>query len=499
MPTKLIVAAADRNSKAVKCTFTVQADEVTLVAKDRSQQIYELPTGTKAVRITATPMPKPHTHWETIVALAVAGNGTITPGAGFPPWVSVKQASGATGGAVLATVRVSRFRDVTPTVFTLLQTVPLPRGPRAPLESHLAATYGKWPPPNLDIHELKNAHYLDAQTPVSGGAPNLATDASLRVEEPAQVLELAGVAAPRLFGVVWPRAMTPKANSGPTSMLLFVRQTGWQDGRFGIFVGDGVKGQPYPFNFDYAERCLYESMHYGPTPLAPAFGFSLRPKGVPYQVAKSGARAVSVFPVAHAVDSIGYGAIANMNQTQAILEELQAFMFWQSGVVDPPTEVGRTAIAAYSSANGVLVDWVFRNTASSFFQNKVKALYFLDPPDVPSSIKAGISWAGKPDTDRRVRIYSRGDNGPTAENKARKAAQNAAFKTLLGVSALPAEPFLQSTSDNRRTVGVFPETSWVAAFKKAFPSSRPVKVAWWDAHHYIPATVLTHALAQGDI
>jgi hypothetical protein len=26
-----------------------------------------------------------------------------------------------------------------------------------------------------------------------------------------------------------------------------------------------------------------------------------------------------------------------------------------------------------------------------------------------------------------------------------------------------------------------------------------VALAWWDVHHFIPATVLTHALAQGDI
>ena len=55
MPVKLIVAAEDWQSKSVKCTFTVQAGDVTLVAKERSKQIYELPAGTNAVRVTATP------------------------------------------------------------------------------------------------------------------------------------------------------------------------------------------------------------------------------------------------------------------------------------------------------------------------------------------------------------------------------------------------------------------------------------------------------------
>ena len=39
MPVKLTVAAESWESKAVKCTFTVQANDVTLVAKDRSKQI----------------------------------------------------------------------------------------------------------------------------------------------------------------------------------------------------------------------------------------------------------------------------------------------------------------------------------------------------------------------------------------------------------------------------------------------------------------------------
>ena len=124
MPVKLTVAAESWESKAVKCTFTVQANDVTLVAKDRSKQIYELPAGTKELRILATPTPTPNKYWETRVALVVASNGTISPGAGFAPWVGVTRASGATAGATLATVRVSRFKEVTHDVLTLLKVVP---------------------------------------------------------------------------------------------------------------------------------------------------------------------------------------------------------------------------------------------------------------------------------------------------------------------------------------------------------------------------------------
>src|SRR5207248_2406891 len=134
MPVNLSVAAAnwEPKPKNVESTFTVLADEVTLGAKKgRSEQIYELPSSTKHVRIVATPTPKPNAYWETMVALVVASDGTVSPDAGFAPWVTVKQASSATAGVTLATVRVSRFRDVTAKVRDLLKVVPgtRPGGP----------------------------------------------------------------------------------------------------------------------------------------------------------------------------------------------------------------------------------------------------------------------------------------------------------------------------------------------------------------------------------
>src|SRR5262249_27012963 len=132
---------------------------------------------------------------------------------------------------------------------------------------------------------------------------------------------------------------------------LFLRQTGGQDAHpGGVFTKGGVKDEPYPYNFDYIERCLFESLHYGKGPLAVPAGWSLRPKGVPYQVAKSGANVVTVFPVAAVPDNIGYGMLADMQQTGEILKELQAFMFWRAGIHTPPASLGNTAIAAFSSA-----------------------------------------------------------------------------------------------------------------------------------------------------
>lgn len=310
------------------------------------------------------------------------------------------------------------------------------------------------------------------------------TDPSLKVEVESVVLELAGDKPPRLYGVTWPKAIAPKDGAAPTPILVFFRQTGGQDALFGVFTGGAVKTQPYPYNFDYAERCLFESLHYGKTPLAKAIGFSLRPKGVPYQVARSGAKVVTVFPVAAIPEE--YGVLADMEKTGKILEELQAFMFWRAGVGTPPVSLGRTAIAGFSSANRELTKWLKdeANRNGSFLKNTVKAIYFFDPPtdSINAAVTAALGWAAVAAKDTRVRLYSR-------EN-------TASHKTLLG-SKPPAPPYVLTSPDKKRSVAELPPPTWVKTFKDVLGID--VKVEWWDAHHFIPATMLTHALAQGDI
>jgi hypothetical protein len=495
MPVQLIVAAANWESKEVKCTFTVQADEVTLVAKDRSKQIYELPAGTKEVRVVATPEPTRGTttspYWETKVALVVASNGTVSPRAGFAPWIAVQRASGATADATLATVRVSRFKEVTHDVLTLLKVVPgevgkLRKG-GAPTQPELAATYGTWPPDDLDIHPLPNAHYLDKDNPVKAGGILSFKASPVSVDAESVVLELAGVRAPRLFGVVWPDAVPRKNTAEPTPFFFYIRQTGGQD-RKNVFVGGAVKG-PYPYNFDYAERCLFESQHSPGTPLFVRKGWMLRPKGVPYQVAKSGARVVMVFPVADSNDSISYGVLSNFDEMGRLLADLQAFMFWKVGIAAPPSTVGKTALSAYSSANGTLVRWLNGNAASTFLKNNISAVYFLDPPGVDDCVTAGLRWRRNMGNDKRVRLYSARDQKKFFP----------AYRRLLGLKPTDPlrPPFLLGAVDNKITLALFPTDSWDRTFKDVLGIN--TKWEYWDAHHFVPATVLTHALSQGDI
>jgi hypothetical protein len=509
MPVNLIFAAESWEPKAVKCTFTVWANEVILAAKDRSKQIYELPVGTKDVRILASPTPTPSPFWESRMALSVASNGTVLPKAGLAPWVGVRQASGATAGATLVTVKVSRFRDVTGTVRDLLKVVPGTRSGGTPTQPQLTAAYGKWLPDNLNIQPLPNAHFLDLDNPVKAGGILNFKASSVAVDADSVVFELAaaaGVKAPRLFGVVWPDAVPRKNGADPTPFLLYFRQTGWQDGQHGVF---GVKGEPYPYHFDYAERCLFESQHYSATgPISMRSNYMLRPKGVPYQVARSGAKVVTVFPVAYADvdDKISYGVLSNFDEMGRLLAELQAVMFWTKGITAPPTTVGKVALSGFSSVNYWLAPWLNSNRGSTFLKNNITAVYFLDPPNVAECVEAGKGWREKMGKDKRVRLYS-------ANDKSKYGSNFPAYRQLLGLAptAPLTPPFLLPAADNKITVALFLLDSWIRTFKEfgidnpapdyLDKEGHPKKTAWeyWDAHHLVPATVLRHALAQGDL
>ena len=65
-------------------------------------------------------------------------------------------------------------------------------------------------------------------------------------------------------------------------------------------------------------------------------------------------------------------------------------------------------------------------------------------------------------------------------------------------------PFLESADGNTVTLAVFPLQSWILTFKEFGidrPHPHPKSKGWefWDAHHLVPMTVLTHALSQGDL
>lgn len=525
--------ASDWKGKGVACRFEASAEKFAggterLAAQNEMAPVYTIPDEVYKVTVTATPTDP--LFWKTTVELFVKnGGGTLENADLRTAWVKLTPTWDSQDfKSTLATIRVSRFKDVTSVVVKLLSAPPDHRSYRLYGDAARAAgvvngtwvtretkvekqienfrkEYGTWPPANWDLVSTP-AHYLNVSEPVKSGALNFAPDTSVQVGSESVVLELAGVDAPKLFSVVWPHtAIYPAENAAPTPFLLFIRQgmgKGDKGNRYdeqGLFVGGTL--QSYPYNFDYAVS-LFQCLHYAraltvpPPENAPFWRF--HEKGVPNQVAKAGVNAVTVVPCNSFEHE--FGVLEDTEQTSEILKELQAFMFSQAGVLDPPKQVGDTVIAAFSSGNASLDKWLnnSQNRAGDFLSNVVRAVYFLEPildptrrtsdRDVNDYIPVALRWAGSGNGDKRIRLYMRFPSD--------------AHKTLLSPKTPPsATPYFSNSLDNRFTAAVITGANWGAAFAKVTGVSLPGQVDWQYSHHIIAGTMLTHALqlAHGDI
>jgi subtilisin family serine protease len=474
----LSASASDWTGVAVSCDFTVKADGAVLVSTNvGAPPIFSIPPGTHEVQLTANPVKPPKKdalYWPSTVTLVVSGSDFV-PKVGSKVQVKLSRAA----GTMLANMRVSRFKEVTADVLSLLSHPPAKRAGKAVDEAaDHQALYGSWPPADWDLHAVPDAHFLDLTTPVSHGALSFARDPSLKVEVDSVVLRLAGVEAPQLFAVVWPKSIVRKDKAAPTPIFLFIRQGAGQNLDAGYFKGGGLAA--YPDNFDYADTGLFQNLHYGETPLSEAWGS----KGVPYQAAKAGANVVTVIPC-NSVDQ-AFGVLNRTEETGKILGELQAFMFSRAGIQDPPASIGKTAIAAFSSGNYYLDNWLKdpTNLKGGFLTNTLSAVYFLDPPtaEIDGFIRSALHWEKVAGGDKRIRLYSRDSTS--------------SHEKLLGAKP-PSAPYVKNSSDDKRSAAELPVSSWETAFKNAF--GKPVSLDWQFAHHTICATMLTHALAQGDL
>ena len=446
----LVLVAANWENTAVPCRFAVTVNGVLSRARGSGTQIYDLPAGTNSVQVTATPTPPRGSavalFWEDTFALSVDASGKISaipnPRAVL---VDVFSVFATLLSVTLVTVRVSRFKDVTSRVVDLLRSTPASRTDYT--ATTLVTQYGAWPPPPTpdrieNVPASPTAHVLDPVNPVTAAGTlkfKPATGLAISVDNVA--LELAGGTTPRLFGVTWPTTTTLDKDS-PFPILLFLRQTSFQNTP-AKFRGPGMS-DPYPYNFDYAERCLYESMNYGvhgPLSRWPQTvqGYDLRPKGVPFQAAAAGSKAVIVYPCtqpgATNVRGLEYTELNNTENIGAILKEMQAFLFWKHSHRELPRDIGETAIAAFSSTNHVVFNWlsVRTNVRGKFLGDRVKAIYLLDPGEPEEVVEKAIAWSAL-GGDKRIRLYVRGLPPQPGYSKP-------SHEMLLGAGA-PASPFV---------------------------------------------------------
>lgn len=507
MEIHLAAQASDWRGQNVPCHFKATADSVPLNAPDEGWvgstfPVYTIPPNTTHVEVTAKPIAP--TFWETTVSFLVSsdGSGSIAPTPESKALVQLMSVpTGMTTRGTGAIIRVSRFKDFTPDVVKLLhEAPPTMRGgnPMDEVAAHKAMYGTTWPPSDWRLPAVPDAHFLDVEKAKSGVLSF--AKAPLAVNVDSVVLSLALDGPPQLFAVTWPNSpsLARKKDAPPTPFLLYIRQTNSNYAGGGFFEDAGL--HPYPNNFDYADIGLFETLHYGANawrvPSAKAADPLSNPysKGVPYQVAKAAVDVVTVCPCPRYYGDDWkreYGVLNQTKETGGILGELQAFMFTEAGIQVPPKSVGKTAIAAFSSGNDVLLMWLKdpANATEDFLSNTVRALYFLDPRSdiIDQCITWAQAWAGDADRDKRIRLYNR--------------LRWPSHKKLLGFTP-PPEPFIRNSTDNKRTLSVVTGDSWKRIVAKAgiatTPSLIPYDWSFNEPHHLIAATMLTHALAQGD-
>jgi len=479
-----VVAAVGSNWKdlALTCHFSATADQAPLAVADDTKPVWVIPTTATTVAITATPTVP--TYWPTTVTFSVGNTGALTP-TGNVGFVTIK-ALGILGVQLsLATVNLSRFKDTaakdaSDDVLALLGNPPATRqGKPAKVAQKYEERYGVWPPLDWDLDDKPHAHFLDLPVPAQG--VSFSKDPSVHVEAENVALRLAGVVAPKLWGVSWPTSVDRNENADPTPILLFLRQGNVQyKGEF--FTGDGMG--PYPDNFDYASFGLYDNLAYPEPDVFNQPGS----KGVPYQAAKAGVNAVTVLPVNSLNED--FGVLESTKQMGRILLELQSFMFRRAGVTTPPETLGKTAISSFSSGTHILARILASpdNLGETFLNDTVSAVYFIDAPlwSVKDCVVASLAWAGAASRNKRVRFYTQDlwdDLKPLAK---------------LLPSPLPQESYIANSTDNRLTLGLVSRTTWTALVKNAIGAQLSKKDQWQYVHHATAAMLLTHALSQGD-
>jgi hypothetical protein len=482
----------------VPCRFKAWADGNPLTAKDDTAPVYQIPAGTQEVKLTATPQASPSNYWENTVLLQLGASGlTAKPGSeGFVKTTTRQFPFGFQGTA--ATVVLSQFKEVTKETLALLSSPPATRLGKTVHEimDH-QATWGTWPPAaDWAIEDLTGADFIDATTPVKSGALNF-VKSDLQINVDSVVLQLANVDAPQRFAVTWPDAIKPSPNATPrpTRFLVFIEQSlqGNHYDQWGLFVGGELAApdKAYPNNFDYADM-LFQQLHYAQD--SPFVNPGM--KGVPYQVARAGADNVVTVVPSNSFEK-EFGVMEDTERTGDILLNLQAFMFMRAGVATPPTSVGKTALASFSSGNFILGRWLQKtaNLSGDFLKKTVNAVYFLDPlldpkamVDVNTFIPSALNWEKKSGTDKRIRLYMR--------------FHAKAHNDLIG--ATPSAPYVHNSSpDGRRTAAELPTAVWTAALTKWIghpldPKKFTANDAFGFAHHMFAATMLTHALSQKD-
>lgn len=237
-PGRLLLTAVDCYGRTIpRCDFRASVNRgafyrVAGVAPGRAA--LDLPAEPRPLRLEVLVTPTTSSRWERTGNFELQANGNLTPVETpfefLAPRPIVRR--GVTQITSLPLV-LPRVRDVTTRVLQSLAVVPDDK--RYPGYSRARIR----PPRTWDTPELKDRHYIAMPPLVRGDQwvpQQLSFDVrTVRPDVDNVVLEVAGITAPKLIAVSFPRSLSRLASSDPTPFLIYFRPTVGQnvETRFG--------------------------------------------------------------------------------------------------------------------------------------------------------------------------------------------------------------------------------------------------------------------------
>jgi hypothetical protein len=383
------------------------------------------------------------------------------------------EASGADSVTVVS-FHLNVFRDVSQTLFDALKDTP---GDQKDAD---LAVWEPWPPPAWVAPPPFSYHVITKD--VVSGSDVVFETSSAGAGLAVTLLERKGTALPQLFVVGWPALLPCVPDAPPTPFLVFFTHELNQN------LGTFKHLDTYPDSWDYLHLAIYHYLNYGRDPIdLPNAGYTWR--GLVYQMSLACKTPVLFLPIGDAKVPAGeVGDCLDAAKLEDLLIEVQAFFFKRAGLCKPPSaELGRTAMASFSSGNNQVSMFLTRagNLSHRFYLDTLRELYSLDVPRAfaPGWARAAETWAsrGKDRDQKVIRMY--GTDPPTY----------APIHQALTGEPAPEAPYASSSASGTRTVTVLPEASWRAAL--AVPDADPASLAS-VVHELSCATMLTDALRR---
>jgi hypothetical protein len=401
---------------------------------------------------------------------------------------------------------ISGVRDVTAQVLNSLANVPRDR--RYPAYSRVVGHHpDRWPPTSWESDKVTGYHFIASPllTPGDRWVPqklSFEKPNTIRPDAENLIFEVAGVKAPKLIAVSWPRRIAPAAQARPTPFLIYMRPMIKQkiESRYGgmvtegpgFYVGpDGSLGT-YPYGWDFLFYGFWSFLNYWGDPLTRG----QNTKGLPYQIAASGKDAVLIMPLnaPPKVDGSELGEFMRAGFVQQLLKDIQTFMFRRHGLSSVPP-LGRIALAAFSSGNDLAAQFVNLNINHPFVRDNLMELYMFDAPvqrKPDGSLLAPTWWSSA------ARWAAPGSTVGPASKMIRAYVQDTYPIPLLGGMDVPAQgSFVIKSRDSLLTIARLTRATW-GNKRTEEQGDWPwePKERWGMAHQLISATMLTDALQR---